>query len=211
MSVTIQQIAPAEIEAESFRIIESEIGEHNLDNDSFAVVRRVIHATADFNFLDTIKFHPDAIERGIKAIQEGKDIITDVNMSAIGISKVLLSSFGGTVHCKVADPDIARQAKEEGKTRSEMAIETLLNENTGIIAIGNAPTALIQVIRLLDKNPHLTPLVIGVPVGFVNAEESKDLLAESKHCYITSLGRKGGSPVAAAMTNALLHLAKARR
>lgn len=208
MSITIQQIAPGDIEAESFRIIETEIGEHQLDDETFSVARRVIHATADFNFLETLKFHPEAINRGLTAIRSGKDIITDVNMSAIGISKPLLGSFGGTVHCKVADPEIAKLAKAEGKTRSEKAIESLLDDNIGIIAIGNAPTALIQVIKMLNERPELNPLIIGVPVGFVNAVESKALLAESNHCYITSLGRKGGSPVAAAITNALLHLAK---
>ncbi len=208
MSITIKKMAPGDIEAESFRIIESEIGEHSLNNEEFAIVRRVIHATADFNFLDTIKFHPKAITRGLEAIRRSQDIITDVNMSAIGISKPLLSSFGGKVHCRVADPEIAKQARLEGKTRSEVAIETVLNDNIGIIAIGNAPTALLQVIKMLETRPELNPLVIGVPVGFVNAAESKMLLAKSNHCYITSLGRKGGSPVAAAITNALLHLAK---
>ncbi|MGL1932776.1 MAG: precorrin-8X methylmutase [Desulfotalea sp.] len=208
MVIKIQKVAPAEIEAESFRIIESEIAQHNLDEATFSIVRRVIHATADFGFLDYLKFHPKALEQGLKAIRDGKDILTDVNMTAIGISKPLLNSFGGKVHCLVADPDIARLAKENGKTRSETAIEQGLNENIGIVAIGNAPTALLQVMRILEKRPELNPLIIGVPVGFVNAQESKALLAESDCCYITALGRKGGSPVAASITNALLHLAK---
>ncbi|CAG34948.1 precorrin-8X methylmutase [Desulfotalea psychrophila] len=208
MSVTIQKIGPTEIEAESFRIIESEIGEHGLDPQTWAITRRVIHATADFAFRDNLKFHPQAIERGIAAIRAGKNILTDVNMTAIGISKGLLGHFGGTVSCGVADPAIAIRAKELGKTRSQTAISEGLNEDVGIIAIGNAPTALLQIMKILKERPELNPLIIGVPVGFVNAAESKALLAESPHLYITSLGRKGGSPVAASITNALLHLAK---
>lgn len=208
MVVTLQKVQPAEIEAESFRIIESEIGNHNLDEKTFAITRRVIHATADFSFLENLHFHPDAIERGISALRAGKNILTDVNMTAIGISKPLLASFGGQTLCKVAEPEVALEAQRRGQTRSETAIEAGLDQNTGIIAIGNAPTALLQVMKLLETKPELTPLIIGVPVGFVNAAESKDILAASKHCFITSLGRKGGSPVAASIINALLHLAK---
>lgn len=207
MPIKIQKIAPAEIEAESFRIIESEIPSHNLDADTFSIVRRVIHATADFTFLEHLKFHPKAVQRGLEAIRAGKDILTDVNMTAIGISKPIMNRFGGKVHCKVADPEVATIAKENGKTRSETAISRCLDENIGIIAIGNAPTALLQVLKILKERPELKPLIIGVPVGFVNAVESKALLAESNNCYITALGRKGGSPVAASITNALLHLA----
>lgn len=208
MVVTLQKVLPTEIEAESFRIIESEIGDHDLDEKTFAVTRRVIHATADFSFLENLHFHPDAIERGITALRAGKNILTDVNMTAIGISKPLLASFGGQTLCKVADPEIAVEAKKRNQTRSETAIEAGLDENIGIIAIGNAPTALLQVMKLLDQRPELKPLIIGVPVGFVNAAESKDILVASKHCYIASIGRKGGSPVAASIVNALLHLAK---
>ena len=207
MSVTIQKVLPAEIEAESFRIIESEIGEHSLDEKAFTIARRVIHATADFSFLETLQFHPEAIERGLAAIRGGKNILTDVNMTAMGISKPLLARFGGQTFCRVADPEIAKEAKRRGKTRSETAIEAGLDENIGIIAIGNAPTALLHVMKLLKASPHLKPLIIGVPVGFVNAAESKEILSLSDHCFITSLGRKGGSPVAASITNALLHLA----
>lgn len=211
MSITIQKIAPLEIEAESFRIIEEELGPHNFDPATFTIVRRVIHATADFGFKDFLQFHPDAVKRGVDAICAGKNILTDVNMTAIGISKPLLGAHGGSVRCLVADPEIAKKAKALGKTRSETAITEGLDESVGIIAIGNAPTALLQVMKILETRPELKPLIIGVPVGFVNALESKALLAESAHCYITALGRKGGSPVAASITNALLHLAKQRQ
>lgn len=207
MSVCIQKIAPAEIEAESFRIIEAEIGEHGCDPQSWAIIRRVIHASADFSFRDNLKFHPEAIKRALTAIRAGKNILTDVNMAATGISKPLLSRFGGRVLCGVADPEVAAKAKESGRTRSETAIDELLDKSVGIVAIGNAPTALLQVIKVLEARPELQPVVIGAPVGFVNAAESKALLAETSLYHIAALGRKGGSPVAAAITNALLHLA----
>lgn len=208
MTVQLQNIAPADIERESFRIIKEELGSIDLDEKTFAVIRRVIHATGDFSFKDNMRLSPTAIATGIQAIRDGKDILTDVTMVAAGISKPGLSKWGGKVICRVADEEVAKRATASGKTRSEMAIELSLNDNIGIIAIGNAPTALVQTIRMLNsadqKHP---PLVIGVPVGFVNASESKDMLVEANNCYITSLGRKGGSPVAAAIVNALLRLA----
>ncbi len=208
MSVTIQKILPQDIERESFRIIKEEFGPSDLDEKTFKVIQRVIHAAGDFSFKDNMRFSPGAIDAGIKAIREGKDILTDVTMVAAGISKKMLANWGGKVICRVADPDIATRAKAENKTRSELAIETALQQNIGIVAMGNAPTALIQTIRTLSEKPFAQmPLVVGVPVGFVNAAESKDLLVEQNNCYITSLGRKGGSPVAAAIVNALIRLA----
>lgn len=208
MAVTLQKILPGDIEGESFRIIKEEFGPTDLDEQTFKIVQRVIHATGDFSFKDNMRFSPGAIEAGIKAIREGKDILTDVTMVAAGISKAMLAKWGGKVICRVADPEVAARAKAENKTRSELAIEMSLNSNIGIVAMGNAPTALVQTIRSLAAgNPDHTPLVVGVPVGFVNAAESKDLLVEQNNCYITSLGRKGGSPVAAAIVNALIRLA----
>jgi precorrin-8X/cobalt-precorrin-8 methylmutase len=171
-------------------------------------MQRVIHATGDFSFGDNMRFSPGAIEAGIKAIREGKDILTDVTMVAAGISKAMLAKWGGKVICRVADPEVAARAKIENKTRSELAIEMSLDKNIGIVAMGNAPTALIQTIKsVAAMQPAEAPLVVGVPVGFVNASESKALLVEENSCYITSLGRKGGSPVAAAIVNALIRLA----
>ena len=208
MAVTLQKILPGDIERESFRIIKEELGPTDLDDKTFKIVQRVIHATGDFSFKDNMRFAPGAIEAGIKAIREGKDILTDVTMVASGISKTMLAKWGGKVVCRVADPEIAARAKAENKTRSEIAIEMSLNADIGIVAMGNAPTALVQTIRsLANVPPAKVPLVVGVPVGFVNAAESKDLLVEQNTCYITSLGRKGGSPVAAAIINALLRLA----
>ncbi|PHR26476.1 MAG: precorrin-8X methylmutase [Desulfotalea sp.] len=207
MAVTLQDIAPADIEAESFRIIEAELGETSFDPLTFKLVQRVIHATGDFSFAENMRFAPGAIEAGIEAIRNGKNILTDVNMVAAGISKALLKKFGGEVICRVADPLVAEAAKTAIKTRSEMAISMTLNASIGIVAMGNAPTALVQAIRTTAKIQGQPPLLVGVPVGFVNAAESKALLVEQNNCYITSLGRKGGSPVAAAIINALIRLA----
>lgn len=208
MAVQLQQVAPTEIEAESFKIISAEFGPHDFDEQTFRVIQRVIHATGDFSFKDSMRFAPGAIAKGIQAIQDGKDILTDVTMVAAGISKVGLGKFGGKVICRVADPEIAAKAAVSKKTRSEVAIAESFGPNIGIIALGNAPTALVQAIRNASAcDPSSAPLIVGVPVGFVNAAESKALLVEANTCYITSLGRKGGSPVAAAIINALIKLA----
>lgn len=210
MTIDIQQIAPDKIEGESFRIITNELGPHNFDPKTYKVVQRTIHATGDFSFAENIRLHPRAISRAMEVIKNGWDILTDVNMVASGISKNILKLWGGKVHCLVADPGVAATAVSQGKTRSEIAMEQGLSENNiGIIAIGNAPTALLRAMQCVEKmEPDNRPLIVGVPVGFVNAAESKAILAEKDYPFITSLGRKGGSPVAAAMVNALLRMAK---
>ncbi|MBU2538552.1 MAG: precorrin-8X methylmutase [Proteobacteria bacterium] len=210
MNSTIMQIRPEEIEAESFRIIARELGPTSFDPRTFKVVQRVIHATGDFSFAESLVFHPEAIDAGIAAIRAGRNILTDVNMGAAGVSKGLLVSWGGKVICKVADPDTAEAAKERGLTRSEVAIEKGLTENIGIVSIGNAPTALLKVMECRQNMAEtLRPaLVIGVPVGFVNAAESKEILSEKGYPFITCRGRKGGTPVAVAIVNALIRLAR---
>ncbi len=209
--VQLREIAPADIEAASFTIIADELGPCQLPPAGFAVLQRVIHATGDFSFADTIRFSPGAIDAALAAIRDGRDILTDVTMVAAGINKSLLAGWGGSVHCRLGDPAVAELARSTGRTRSEVAIEEgLAAGGVGILAIGNAPTALVRAIRLLAaSDPANAPVVIGVPVGFVNAAESKMLLHHSPLQHITSLGRKGGSPVAAAMVNALLRLAAA--
>jgi precorrin-8X/cobalt-precorrin-8 methylmutase len=203
----IQKIGPLEIEAESFRIIESEIGTTSFDPEQFAVVRRCIHATGDFSFADNMRFSPDAVDAGLAAIRAGKNILVDVNMAAAGISKGLLEKFGGRVICRIADPETVARAKAENMTRSEAAIEQALEDNIGIVAVGNAPTALLKIMELADQGIFTPDLIIGVPVGFVNAAESKEILATKPYPFITALGRKGGTPVAVAAVNALLRLA----
>jgi len=208
MPVTIHKIGPLEIEAESFRMIAEELGPHNFDATTFKVVQRVIHATGDFSFAENLRFSNEAIERGIGALQQGKNILTDVNMVATGISKPLLSRWGNTVVCNIADEQIKSAAIAANTTRAEMAIEQGMQGNIGIVAIGNAPTALLKMLKMLEGTAQENmPLIVGVPVGFVNAAESKALLNQSSLHFVTSLGRKGGSPVAAAIINALIRLA----
>ncbi len=206
----IKKIGPQAIEAESFRIIESEIGPGKRERFSpaeFEVVRRCIHATGDFSFADTMRFSRDAIASGLAAIRGGKNILVDVNMAASGISAGLLEKFGGRVICRIGERDTVMRAKEGKKTRSEVAMEQAANDNIGIVAIGNAPTALLKVMELREKGLFFPDLVIGVPVGFVNAAESKEILSTQSYAFITALGRKGGTPVAVAAVNALLRLA----
>jgi len=204
--IALARIKPQDIEAESFRIIEAELGGHGFSDAEFALVRRVIHATGDFSFTETIRFHPRAIEAGCRAISSGKNILVDVAMAAAGISVSLLQPHGGRVVCRVADPEVADLARQKGMTRSEAAMEMGLSDEIGIVAIGNAPTALLKVMEMTRRGQAGPELVIGVPVGFVNAAESKALLARQQFPFITSLGRKGGTPVAVAMVNALLRL-----
>lgn len=208
MEVKLKKIKPEAIEAESFRIIEAELGPTAFGPEEFAVVRRVIHATGDFSFAEAMRFHPRAIQAGVAALRSGRNILTDVNMVAAGLSRGMLARWGGEVYCRVADREVADSARERGITRSEAAMEQGLDENIGVVAIGNAPTALLKVMELIDRGEVPPPaLVVGVPVGFVNAAESKDLLSRKDYPFITALGRKGGSPVAAAIVNALLRLA----
>jgi precorrin-8X/cobalt-precorrin-8 methylmutase len=211
--ITLQQVKPLEIEAESFRIIEREFADKtgrpvdNYPGDEFAVMRRVIHATGDFGFADNLRFHPRAIAAGIAAIRAGKNVLTDVNMAAAGISRSYLREFGGQVICRVGEPEVAAEASRLGLTRSETALTQAAGDNVGIVAIGNAPTALLALMKLIEAGIIRPDLVVGVPVGFVNAAESKELLSQKNYPFITALGRKGGSPVAVAIVNALLRLA----
>ncbi|WP_339136834.1 MAG: precorrin-8X methylmutase [Candidatus Electrothrix sp. GW3-4] len=202
----IQKIGPLEIEAESFRLIESEIGSTDFTAEQFAVVRRCIHATGDFSFAENMRFHPGAIKAALSALLGGKNILVDVNMAASGISKVLLRKFGGEVICRVAETKTVDRAVAGNMTRSEAAVERAVQDNIGIVAVGNAPTALLKVMDLIEQGVFTPDLVIGVPVGFVNAVESKEILASKFYPFITSLGRKGGTPVAVAAVNALLRL-----
>ena len=210
---TIKHVPPAEIEAQSFAIIEQEFelqtGRHvsGINPERFQVIRRVIHATGDFEFGKNLLFHERSIESAIRSIRSGRDIYIDVSMGAAGISTKILESFGGSVKCYINDGDVAEKAKKEGKTRTETALEKLSGTDIGIIAVGNAPTALLAAMALIEAKKIEPALVIGVPVGFVNAEESKEILAAQNYPFITNRGRKGGTPVAVAVVNALLRLA----
>lgn len=209
-----EQLAPSAIEKRSFDILSAEADLSGIPADRLPIVQRVIHATADFDFKDNLLFHADAVARGLEAIKAGKDIVTDVEMVRTGINKKWLSPFGGKVHCGITDAG-SRVQDNDKRTRAEIGIETLLrdNHNIGMIAVGNAPTALLKVIELFNspafKDREL-PLVVGVPVGFVKAVESKALLSAQSFPFITALGRKGGTPVAVAIVNALLKIAGER-
>lgn len=204
-------LAPAAIEKRSFDIITAEADLSSIPVDRLPIVQRVIHATADFEFKNTLTFHADAVAAGLKALKAGKDILTDVEMVRTGINKKWLEPWGGKVVCAIQNAEDRGQTTDN-TTRAERGIAKALSENNniGIIAIGNAPTALLKVIELFNTPAFAgrpLPLVIGVPVGFVKAVESKALLAEQKHPFITALGRKGGTPVAVSIVNALLKIA----
>jgi precorrin-8X/cobalt-precorrin-8 methylmutase len=200
---------PLEIELESFRIIDREAGAHPFSPEEWQIVRRMIHTSADFDYLQTVRFHPHAIALGIEAIRAGKTIITDTNMAAAGIRKRDLMPYGGMLKCLMDEPRIHEIARKSNSTRAEAAVDAAVSEiNGGIYVIGNAPTALLRLIELVRKGQAHPALIIGLPVGFVNAAESKAALAELNHPCITNQGRKGGSNVAAAAVNALLLLAQ---
>jgi len=169
------------------------------------IARRVIHATADFTFGESLRVHPQAIDRAVAAIAARRPIVCDVRMVQAGITKT-----GCEVLCAVSDPEVIRRAKAQGCTRSAAAMEFLAEKIDGaIVAVGNAPTALWKILELAAKGTVRPAVVVGLPVGFVGASESKQALLESDLCYITNIGPRGGSPVAAAAVNALAMAARA--
>ena len=203
---------PEEIETESFAIIDRETGNHDWDNDEWQIVRRVIHTSADFEYVSSMILSDGSVAAGIRELRNGCNIVTDTTMALSGISKARIHPFGCRVSCHVADPDVAAAAEAEGITRSVAAMRkgTSSPENR-IFVIGNAPTALFELLRLISEGAVSPALIIGLPVGFVGAEESKNALASLPHTipFITNMGRKGGSNVAAAVVNALAILAQA--
>jgi precorrin-8X/cobalt-precorrin-8 methylmutase len=197
------------IEKQSFDIIESEIGEHDYNEDQWVIVRRVIHATADFDFAKNCKiiFHPNAIESAFLAFSKQSYIVTDVEMVLHGINKKSLSTLNISGVCYINDPECIKDSKKFNKTRSELAIQKSMDKiNNGIVVIGNAPTALYEVISLIKEKKLFPSLVIGIPVGFVSAVESKNELSTLDVPFITNKGRKGGSSAASSIINALLLL-----
>jgi len=210
MSVNMR---PEEIEAESFRIIEAEVGAHSWSTAEWPVVRRAIHTSADFDYARSMLFSHDAVTRGVAAIRQGRGIVTDTTMALAGISKPRLERFGIAAACFVADPQVAREAVTLGITRSILSIRKgAADPGNGIFVIGNAPTALFELMRLIKEEGVRPDLIIGLPVGFVGAAESKERLiseaTELKTPFIANRGRKGGSNVAAAVVNALLIMAE---
>lgn len=202
--------APIDIEKRSMEIITETLGNRIIDPENEAVIKRVIHTTADFDFADTLIFSDHAVSQGIAALKNGCDIVTDTQMAKAGINKRILESLGGEIHCFMSDPDVAEEAKVRGVTRAMVSMEKASGlPKQCIYAIGNAPTALFVLRELLDKGRlENAALIIAVPIGFVNVVESKELIINAPVPYIASRGRKGGSPVAAAICNAMLYQIK---
>ena len=197
------------IEDESMEIIDREIGSHPYSDMEWPIVRRIIHATADFDFAgkNKIVFHDDAITSGINALKNGCSIITDVNGVIGGLNKQNPKDFGNNIICNISDPGLAEKAKQENKTRAQISMRVTASEmNGGIVVIGNAPTALLEVIKMIREGVTLPALVVGIPVGFVSAAESKEDLQTVDVPFITNIGRKGGSSCAASVVNALYKL-----
>ncbi len=207
--MNIEHIKPCDIEKRSMEIIESELGDtSHLTAAEKLIVKRVIHTTADFDYLKNLKFSENAVERGLQALRSGTVIITDTNMSLAGISKPALKALGCEAYCFAADSDVAEAAGSKGTTRAVAAVDKaaeIYGRQELIYAVGNAPTALIRLHELITQKKISPALVIGVPVGFVNVVHSKELIMTADVPYIVAEGRKGGSTVSAAICNAMLY------
>ena len=206
--IELQRVAPAEIEARSMEIIGEELGDRVFPADQLPVIKRAIHTSADFDYADNLVFSPGAVAAGIAAIKGGCTIVTDTQMAFSGVNKKVLEKFGGKAVCFMSDPDVAAEAKERGETRATVSMERAARlEGPLVLAIGNAPTALVRACELMEEGKMAPALVIGAPVGFVNVVESKELLLTMNVSHIVARGRKGGSNIAAAICNALLYQA----
>ena len=206
--IELQRVAPAEIEARSMEIIGEELGDRVFPADQLPVIKRAIHTSADFDYADNLVFSPGAVAAGIAAIKGGCTIVTDTQMAFSGVNKKVLEKFGGKAVCFMSDPDVAAEAKERGETRATVSMERAARlEGPLVLAIGNAPTALVRACELMEEGKLAPALVIGAPVGFVNVVESKELLLTMNVSHIVARGRKGGSNIAAAICNALLYQA----
>ena len=206
MQIKLKAVLPEEIEKCSMEIIDKELGNIKLDSELAPIIKRVIHTSADFEYAQTLCFSENAVQIARKALRAGADIVTDTRMASVGINAAKLAQFGGQVHCFMADQDVAAQAKAEGTTRAAACMKKAAELNKPlIVAIGNAPTALVELSALIEAGKIKPELIIGVPVGFVNVVESKELIMLSGVPYIVARGRKGGSNVAAAICNALIY------
>lgn len=202
----LQNVLPNDIEKRSMEIIAEELGEVKLDEEKLSIIKRVIHTSADFDYVRTLHFSEDAVQKALEALKNGATIVTDTNMARAGINKAGMDKLGCKAVCYMADPDVAAQAKIEGSTRAAACMEkACLIEGPVIIAIGNAPTALVRLDELIKAGKIKPELIIGVPVGFVNVVEAKELIMQAGVPYIVARGRKGGSNVAAAICNALIY------
>ena len=220
MMTELEQVRPADIEKRSFEIITEELGNRALIPGTEPIVKRCIHTSADFDYADNLVFSEHAVERALDAIRSGVSIVTDTQMGRSGINKKRLARYGGEVYCFMSDEDVAEAAKRDGTTRAAASMDkaaamyraaqeqkTAICTDRLIFAIGNAPTALVRLYELIKEGALKPELIIGVPVGFVNVVQSKELILGLEDTpYIVARGRKGGSNIAACICNALLYM-----
>ena len=212
MKVELENIKPMDIEKRSFEIITEELGDKKLLPGTELIVKRCIHTSADFDYADNLCFSPGAVEKALEAIQEGACIVTDTQMAKSGINKRALARYGGEVFCFMSDEDVAEAARKNGTTRAVASMDkAAAMDRKMIFAIGNAPTALVRLYELIGNGTLDPELIIGVPVGFVNVVQSKELIMGAGVPYIVARGRKGGSNIAACIVNALLYMIDNRR
>jgi precorrin-8X/cobalt-precorrin-8 methylmutase len=204
--IKLQTVLPKNIEKKSFEIITKELGDRKLDPSHEPIIKRVIHTTADFDYVDSLVFSNDVVQHMKEAIRRGICIVTDTHMAKAGINKKRLAEYGGEVHCFMSDEDVARQAAKERTTRAAASMKKAATLGVPLIfAIGNAPTALVQLYDMITNDGFHPECIIGVPVGFVNVVEAKELILQTNISHIIAKGRKGGSNVAAAIVNAVLY------
>lgn len=204
----IEQLRPEEIEKRSFEIITEELKSRGVElpEEEALVTKRVIHTSADFDYVNTLTYSEHAVQTAKELILQGADIVTDTNMALAGINKKMLARYGGDAHCYMADETVAKLAKERGITRAAVSMEMAAKrEKPVIFAIGNAPTALIRLYEMIQDQTYIPAFIIGVPVGFVNVEIAKELILKTDVPHIINRGRKGGSNVAAAICNAIIY------
>lgn len=207
MKIELENVKPMDIERRSFEIITQELGERKLDPDKELIIKRCIHTSADFDYADNLSFSEGAVERALDALRQGACIVTDTQMGKSGINKRALARLGGEAYCFMSDEDVAAAAKANGTTRAVASMDKAAQlDKKLIIAVGNAPTALVRLYELIKEGKIHPELIIGVPVGFVNVVQSKELIMQAGVPYIVARGRKGGSNIAACICNALLYM-----
>ena len=212
MKIELENVKPRDIESRSFAIITEELGDKQLIPGTELIVKRCIHTSADFDYADNLAFSEDVVNKAIEAIKNGACIVTDTQMAKSGINKKAMARYGGEVYCFMSDEDVAKEAKEKGSTRATVCMDKAAAMDKPLIfAIGNAPTALVRLYELITEGKLKPELIIGVPVGFVNVVQSKELIMETDAPYIVAKGRKGGSNIAACIVNALLYMIDDKR
>lgn len=208
MKVELERVKPGDIEKRSFEIISQELG-YDLPKETAPIVKRCIHTSADFDYAKNLCFSKGVVEKALQALKNGASIVTDTKMAKAGINKRVLTKFGGQVYCFMSDDDVAQKAKEQESTRATVSMDKAAElQRPLIFAIGNAPTALVRLYELIEEGKLKPELIIGVPVGFVNVVQSKELIMKTEVPYIVAKGRKGGSNIAACICNALLYMAE---